>query len=432
MSTLAFREHRNILNAMNTLLERFLSYVRVDTTSDATSKTVPSTAKQFNLLKQLQQELTDLGAADVTLTETGYVLATVPASAGLEAAPTVCFLAHVDTSPAYSGTDVTPIVHENYQGQVLILPKDTTQILDPNDPMQAELKTAIGKDLITSSGDTLLGADNKAGVAIIMTMVETLLNDGSIPHGKLRVCFTPDEEIGRGVDHVSLEEIGADVAYTADGGPLGDLNWETFSADGATIIVEGVSTHPGTAQKYGMVNAIQVASRLISALPVEWLSPETTDVYQGFVHPYIMQGNSAKMEIKFILRDHDNDKLAAQGTLLEKLCDAFQAAHPTAKISVRITPQYRNMGYWLRDQKKIVDLMKQATINAGVEPCIKPVRGGTDGSRLTEKGLPTPNIFTGGHNYHGPQEWITRQDMEKSLDTLIALATLWGQETSIN
>ncbi len=417
---------------MNTLLDRFLSYVRIDTTSDATSTTVPSTAKQLNLSKQLKAELEDIGAHDVKLTETGYVLASIPATAGKEKAPTVCFFAHVDTSPAYSGTNVQPIVHKNYQGNIIQLPNDPNQILDPNDPMQPTLQSAIGKDLITSSGDTLLGADNKAGVAIIMTMADQLLSGSSLEHGPIRICFTPDEEIGRGVDHVSLEEIGADLAYTIDGSALGELNWETFSADGAKITIEGVSTHPGTAQKYGMVNAIQVAARLVSALPVEWLSPETTNTYDGFVHPYLMQGTSAKMEIQFILRDHDNDKLAAQGQMLQALCDAFQAAHPTARIALEITKQYRNMGYWLRDKKKIVDLMQQATEAAGVTPSIVPVRGGTDGSRLTEKGLPTPNIFTGGHNFHGPLEWVTVQDMEKSVETVLQLAALWGNETSVD
>ncbi|HUN23205.1 MAG TPA: peptidase T [Anaerolineales bacterium] len=409
-----------------TLLPRFLRYVQVDTQSNADSKTMPSTAKQFDLLRILQAELQEIGLAETQLTENGYVLATLPATVPHKV-PVVMLTAHVDTAPAYSGTNVKPLVHANYQGTVIRLPLGE-QVLDPAHPNHADLLTAVGKDVITASGDTLLGADNKAGVAILIALAEYLHQHPEIPHGAIRLVFTPDEEIGRGVNGVTNAEIGAQVGYTIDGGPLGELNWETFSGDGAEITIEGVSTHPGDARKYGMVNAVHLVGKLLSMLPREGISPETTDNHEGFIHPYEITGDAAKVQLRFILRDHDNDKLAYQGKILRSICESLQLSYPTARITCNIFEHYRNMGYWLRNDMRPVEKMIEAARRAGVEPFTPPVRGGTDGSRFTQRGLPTPNIFSGGHNYHGPLEWIALQDMEKSVRTLTELVQLWTEE----
>jgi tripeptide aminopeptidase len=409
-----------------TLLSRFLRYVQIDTQSNADSDTMPSTAKQFDLLRILYTELQEIGLSSARLTENGYVLATLPATVPHNV-PVVMLTAHVDTAPAYSGTQVKPIVHSNYQGTLIRLPLGG-QVLDPTHPHHADLLTAVGKDVITASGDTLLGADNKAGVAILMALAEYLYQHPEIPHGEIRLVFTPDEEIGRGVNGITHAEIGAQVGYTIDGGPLGELNWETFSGDGAEIVIEGVSTHPGDARKYGMVNALHLVGKLLSMLPREGISPETTDNRAGFIHPYEITGDAAKVQLRFILRDHDNDKLAHQGKILHSICESLRLSYPTARITCNIFEHYRNMGYWLRNDMRPVEKMIEATKRAGVEPYIEPVRGGTDGSRFTQNGLPTPNIFSGGHNYHGPLEWIALQDMEKSVQTLIELVQLWVEE----
>lgn len=408
------------------LVDRFLRYVQVYTTSDPFATTYPSTARQWDLLRMLHGELVAMGAADVVLTEHGYVMASIPATPGYEQSPVVAFLAHVDTAPDFSGEGVTPIVHRNYAGQALILPDDPRQIIDPANPMYADLLTAVGKDVITASGTTLLGADDKAGIAIIMTAAQHLLSNPQIPHGKIRICFTPDEEVGRGVEHLDIAQLGAVAAYTFDGGAVGEVSWETFSADGAVVTIDGVSTHPGTAQAYGMVNAVHVAGKLLAMLPREQAAPESTNGRTGFIHPTGIEGSTASTVVRFIIRDHDNDKLAAKGEMLRAICAALQATYPTARITCAITPQYRNMGYWLREQPAIMDKLRAACADVGVNSYDEPVRGGTDGSRLTERGLPTPNIFTGGHNAHGPLEWVAVQDMEKGAEVMVALAQRWA------
>jgi tripeptide aminopeptidase len=408
------------------LVDRFLRYVQVYTTSDPFATTYPSTARQWDLLRMLQGELTALGAAEVTLTEHGYVMATIPATPGYEQAPVVAFLAHVDTAPDFSGEGVKPIVHRNYAGQALVLPDDPRQVIDPANPMYADLLTAVGKDVITASGTTLLGADDKAGIAIIMTAAQHLLSNPQIPHGKIRICFTPDEEVGRGVEHLDIAQLGAVAAYTFDGGAVGEVSWETFSADGAVVTINGVSTHPGTAQAYGMVNAVHVAGKLLGMLPREQAAPESTNGRTGFIHPTSIEGNTASTVVRFIIRDHDNEKLTAKGEMLRAICAALQATYPTAQLTCAITPQYRNMGYWLREQPAIMDKLRAACADVGVQSYDEPVRGGTDGSRLTERGLPTPNIFTGGHNAHGPREWVAVQDMEKGAEVMVALAQRWA------
>ena len=411
------------------LLERFLRYVQVDTTSDPESPTCPSTAKQWDLLRLLADELRELGA-QVTLSAHGYVIAEVPATAGCEAVPVVALLAHADTAPDFSGTDVKPIVHMNYRGGVLRFPDSADQIIDPADPRYADLLTAVGKDVVTASGKTLLGADDKAGVAILVTLVARLLAEPVRAHGRIRICITPDEEVGRGVDHLDLDELGAVVAYTIDGGAVGRISWETFSADGAVVTIRGVATHPGEARRYGMVNAVHLAGKLLALLPRETASPEATDARQGFIHPLRINGNAAECSVHLILRDHDNALLASKGDALRLICGALEAAHPGARIECAVSQQYRNMGHWLRDNMLAVELLREACQTAGVASVDDPVRGGTDGSRLTERGLPTPNIFTGGHNAHGPLEWVAVQDMQTVVEVLIALLENWVERGS--
>jgi tripeptide aminopeptidase len=411
------------------LLERLLRYVQIYTTSDLHAQTSPSTERQWTLLNMLRDELTALGAQDITLTGFGYVLATIPASPGSDPTlPVLGFVAHVDTAMDYSGENVKPMVHRNYNGQPIILPDDPGKILDP--AQDAWLAKAVGQDVVTASGLTLLGADDKSGVAITMALAEHFLKHPDQPHPKIRVCFTPDEEIGRGVANLDLKQLGADVAYTFDGEFPGEVNWETFSGDRAVITIEGVSTHPGTAKRYGMVNATILAAKLLAALPRENLSPETTDGREGFVHPTQMRGNSAKMEIELILRDHDLDKLLSYGERLRGLCAGLQASEPRAKISCEITPSYRNMGYWLKDDFRPVELALDACRMAGLEPQTPPIRGGTDGSRLTELGLPCPNLFDGAHNLHGPLEWVSTTDMRLAFETGAHLCRLWASHGS--
>lgn len=410
-----------------TVIERFLRYVRIDTRSDPRSAAAPSTPGQWELLRLLQAELGDMGAADVTLTGAGYLLASLPAASAREGLPTVAFLAHVDTAPDFPGRGVKPLVHPAYDGGRISLPDDPTQVLDPADPHQADLASAVGKDLVTASGTTLLGADDKAGVAILMTLAEHLLRHPERARGTVRLCFTPDEEIGRGVDGLDLEELAADAAYTVDGEGVGEINWETFSADEAAVTIRGVAAHPGSARSHGLVNAVHLAGKLLASLPRERLSPEATDGRQGFLHPTAIAGDAAGTTLRFILRDHDDRKLAEAGRTLRALCRGLQAAYPTARIRCRIRPQYRNMGRWLKDRMLVVDLAREAMVRCGLEPRDPPVRGGTDGSRLTERGVPCPNLFCGAHNPHGPLEWVTAQDMARAVEVLLALLALWAE-----
>ena len=405
---------------------RFLRYVKIDTQSDETSSSVPSTAKQYDLLTLLVDELRGLGASDVTLTDYGCVLATIPSTVDY-AVPTVAFMAHVDTAPAFSGTGVKPIVHRHYDGEPIVLPDDPSQVLSPDEfPF---LRTKVGEDIVTASGTTLLGADDKAGIASIMAMAGYFLAHPEIPHGKIRICFTSDEEIGMGVRHIKLEDVGADYAYTLDGGDPGELTYETFSADKAVISITGVSTHPGTA--YGvMVNALHLAAKLIDFLPQHTRTPETTRDRQGFIHVYTMQGTAAAAEIHLILRDFELAGLQAHGDLLRAACQALSLAEPRAKISCTITPQYRNMRYWLERDLTPVNLAETAIRRAGLEPVYTPVRGGTDGSQFTERGLPTPNLFTGMQNVHGPLEYVSLQDMARATEVCIELAQLWSQHAA--
>ncbi len=406
------------------LEDRFVRYARIDTEADEASPTTPSTSKQFDLLNLLVDELKEIGAQDVALTDYGVVLGTIPATVERKT-PTVAFLAHVDTSPGFSGKDVKPIVHHNYDGGTIVLPDDPSKVLSPEE--FPYLAAKLGDDIVTASGTTLLGADDKAGLAIVMAMANKLLSDRSVEHGPIRIAFTPDEEIGRGV-HANLPaDLKADIAYTLDGSELGEIVYETFSADKAVVHIQGVSIHPGQA-KDQLVNALHLAAKIIDTLPHVTRTPETTDGRQGFIHLYQMSGNAASVDLQFILRDFERDGLQELGEVLTKVCDAVQATEPRAQITCTITSQYRNMRYWLENDMRPIELAREACRALGVEPFSTPTRGGTDGSRLTEMGLPTPNLFTGMQNFHGPLEWISIQDMARATELCINIAKLWGNE----
>lgn len=387
------------------LEDRLVRYAAIDSQSDADSPTAPSTPRQFDLLRLLERELTEIGAQDVRLTDYGVVLATIP---GTAPGPVVGFLAHVDTAPQFAAAGVRPRVVRGYNGGEITFPDDPALILSPVE--FPYLAGKVGHDIVTASGMTLLGADDKAGVAILMTAARHLLAHPDLPHGPIRIAFTPDEEIGRGVDPRLPADLGADFAYTFDGGEVGEIEYESFSADGAEVTITGVSIHPGQA-KGKMVNAITLAARLLLALPQSTMVPEVTDGRDGFIHATDVSGGSSQVRLKFILRDFEREGLAAKGALLRQLCEAFQVSEPRATITCEIRPQYRNMRYWLEKDMTPVDLAREACRAQGVEPVSVPIRGGTDGSRLTEMGVPTPNLFTGMQNIHGPLEWISVQDM---------------------
>jgi tripeptide aminopeptidase len=407
------------------LEERLVRYVRVDTQSDEASTATPSTARQFDLLKLLQAELTAIGAQDVRLTDYAAVLATIPATTS-RPVPTIAFLAHVDTAPQFNATGVKPIVHHRYDGGEILLPDATDVRLSPDRfPYLAE---KIGDDIITASGSTLLGADDKAGVAIVMAMARHLLSNPDLPHGPIRICFTPDEEVGRGVDPRLPGDLEAMAAYTLDGAELGEIVYETFSADKAEVRVTGVSIHPGHA-KDTLVNALHLAAKIIDLLPHVTRTPETTEGRAGFIHVYQMSGTSSEAVLHFILRDFELDGLRAHGELVEQVCATVQATEPRARIACTITPQYRNMRYWLEKDMRPVELAREACRRVGLEPRSTPTRGGTDGSRLTEMGLPTPNLFTGMQNIHGPHEWVSVQDMAQATEMCVELAQLWSSTT---
>ena len=384
---------------------RLLRYAAIDSQSDEASPTAPSTEQQLVLLRLLVAELTALRAADVQLTPYGVVLATIPATAK---GPTIGFLAHVDTAPAFNATGVRPVVHRAYNGGDIRFADAPGLVLSP--AAFPYLATKTGCDIITASGTTLLGADDKAGVAVLMTMAEHLLTHPEIPHGRIRLAFTPDEEIGRGVTAPLPADLAVDFAYTLDGSEQGMVEYESFSADRAHVTIAGVSTHPGDA-KDKLVNALHLAAKIVALLDQPGMTPETAAGRQGFIHAYQMSGTAAGAEISFILRDFERDGLAAKGELVQSAARAVALAEPRAVIGCTITPQYRNMRYWLEQDMRPVDLAFAACRANGIEPRSQAIRGGTDGSRLTEMGVPCPNIFTGMQNIHGPQEWISVQDM---------------------
>ena len=405
-------------------LERFLRYVTIDTRSDERSLTVPSTPGQLTLMRLLASELSGLGLTDVVLDQHGYLMATVPASRDCENAPVVGFIAHVDTSPEMSGTDVRPIVHERYEGGDIVLPDDPAAVLRPSgDPA---LAARVGDDIVTASGLTLLGGDDKAGVAEIMAAAEYLIGHPELRHGTIRIAFTPDEEIGRGADHFDVPRFGAFCAYTLDGGSRGELEWESFSADLFSATFRGFNTHPGYARGT-MINAIRVAADFIASLPRQELSPETTSGYDGFVHPYAVDASVDRTVIKVLIRDFLTGELGTKRAMLEHLARAAADAHPGAVVETAVTEQYRNMREVLERYPAVIEHARHAIRSAGLIPIERPIRGGTDGSRLSFMGLPTPNLFAGEHNFHSRLEWVSAQDMEKAVEVVVALAQRWAQ-----
>lgn len=405
----------------HTAKDRFLKYVQIDTQADPLSDSQPSSLKQLDLSKVLVAELHDMGINDALLDEHGYVYATIPSNSDKSNVPTICFCAHVDTAPDASGTNVKPIVHSNYQGQDLVLPDDTTQVIKVSD--YPYLADKHGHDIITASGLTLLGSDDKAGVAEIMDAAYQLINNPEIKHGKIRLLFTPDEEIGRGVDKVNIDKLGADFGYTLDGGPIGTLENETFSADGAVVEIQGVSAHPGYA-KGKMENAIKIAADIVSNLPRTELSPETTYEKQGFIHPVKIEGGLENARISLILRDFDNDKLADKAVILQGVIDKTMCNYPNSKATMTVNEQYRNMKKMVDQDPRIMSIASEAIKRAGIEPKLGSIRGGTDGSRLSFMGLPCPNLFAGEMAIHSRHEFISVQDMHKAVETIINIATI--------
>lgn len=405
--------------------ERFMRYVQVDTQSDPHATCFPSTEKQKDLGKILVQELIAIGITDAYIDEHGYVFGTIPATSGKENIPTLCFCSHMDTAPDCSGTNVKPILHKAWDGSDIVLPDDSTQIIKKED--YEYLQSRIGDDLITASGTTLLGADDKAGVAIIMDATNYLITHPEIQHGRIRVLFTPDEEVGRGVEMLDMKKLDADFGYTLDGGERGALEGDTFSADGVTITIHGVSAHPGYA-KGKMVNALKIASEFIDALPKEEWSPETTEDKQGYVHPLHMEGIAEKVTMQFIIRDFITENLKAHEDKLKAILEEVLQNHPKAHADFVVKEQYRNMREILDQHPQVMAYAAEAMTRAGVQPETMLVRGGTDGSRLSFMGLPCPNLFTGEMAIHSKHEYVSVQDMNKAVDTIIQLVQVWEEK----
>lgn len=406
----------------DTVLDRFLRYVVIDTQSNPASDTQPSTMKQKDLGRLLVTELLAMGISDAHLDEHGYVYATIPSNTDKNV-PVICFCSHMDTAPDFTGTNVKPQVVRGYKGGDIQLVGDSSRVIRVAE--HPELTNQIGNDIVTSDGTTLLGADDKAGLAEIMAAAQVLVSNPSIRHGTIRLLFTTDEEIGRGVDKVDLDKLGAKFAYTVDGETAGDIEDETFSADGVEIAISGVAIHPGFA-KDRMVNAIKLASEIVARLPKDQ-SPETTDGRNGFIHPVGITGSMANATITLITRDFEEAGLAARNRLIEKIAGDVIAVHPGATHTVTVHEQYRNMKAVLDHHPEIVENAIEAIRRTGLTPRRGSIRGGTDGSRLSAMGLPCPNLFAGGHAFHSPLEWISRQDMEKAVATIVELAKVWEE-----
>jgi tripeptide aminopeptidase len=407
----------------HTVTERFLRYVVIDTQSDPSSPTCPSTEKQKHLGFQLAAELQAMGLRDAHLDPYGYVYATIAANTDKKV-PVICFCSHMDTSPDCTGKDVKPQVVKNYRGGDIVLPGDPSQIIRAAE--HPALKDQIGNDIVTTDGTTLLGADNKAGLAEIMDAAHFLIQHPEIKHGTIKILFTPDEEIGRGVDKADLKKLAADFAYTVDGETAGNIEDETFSADGATITIEGVSTHPGFA-KGKMEHAIKIAAAIVDRLPKDTCSPETTEGSQGFLHPIAISGALEKATLSFIVRDFTDEGLKEKEELLEGIVKDVIKGFPRSSYRLEIKPQYRNMKQVIDRHPEIVDYAMEAIRRAGLAPVKSSIRGGTDGSRLSFMGLPCPNIFAGEHAFHSRLEWVSRQDMEKAVQTIVHLAMIWEE-----
>ena len=407
-----------------TAVDRFLRYVRIDTQSDPQSPTNPSTEKQKDLSRVLVEELLAMGIADAELDEWGYVYATIPANTDRPNVPVICFCSHVDTSPDVTGAGVKPIIHERYDGSDIVLPDDTNQILRVAD--HPDLQNQIGNDIITASGTTLLGADNKAGLAEIMDAANYLMTHPDVKHGRIRLLFTPDEEVGRGTEKIDIQKLGADFGYTIDGEALGTLEDETFSADAVKITIRGVSTHPGFA-KGKLENALKIAADLLATLPKDTLSPETTDGKEGFVHPTRLEGNQDQAVLEFIIRDFTEAGLHDKETYLQQQLDTVLTHYPGSSAEFVVKQQYRNMKDVLSGHPNVVDNALEAIRRVGLSAQRRSIRGGTDGSRLSFMGLPCPNLFAGEHAFHSRQEWVSVQDMEAAVRVIVEVARVWEE-----
>ncbi len=404
------------------MLERFFSYVKIDTQSSEESKSFPSTEKQFNLAEKLSEELQELGLEDVEVTKWGYVLASLKTNQKSSDVPAIALIAHLDTSPDVSGADVNPIVHENYDGKDIVLPKDGVIIrVDEN----VYLKEKIGKTVITSDGSTLLGADDKAGITEIVSAVKYLIDHPEEPRPNIRLVITPDEEVGRGTEHITVEEIKADFGYTLDGERLGEIEDETFCADTVEIKVTGVNVHPGYA-KNKLLNSIKIAADIIEQFPKDSLSPETTEKREGYIHPYSMSGGSEETEIKILIRDFEESGLVEKEDFLKNIVDETAKKYPKAQIDINVVQSYRNMKLVIDKTPVVLEKAMKAVEMSDIQPIKNIIRGGTDGARLSFMGLPTPNIFTGGTNFHSRQEWITLEDMQKAAEVIVNLMKVWA------
>jgi tripeptide aminopeptidase len=410
-------------NYTYTVTERFLRYVKIDTQSDPTSSTIPSTEKQKNLGKLLVEELLLMGIQDAEMDEFGYVYATIPATSKKQI-PVICFCAHMDTSPDCSGKDVRPIIHKNYNGEDLVLPNDKNQVIKLSE--HPALNEQIGNDIITADGKTLLGADNKAGVAEIMDAAHFLIHNQHIPHGEIKILFTPDEEIGRGVDKVNLKKLGAEFAYTMDGETLAHIENETFSADGVTLTIKGFPTHPGFA-KNKMQHAIKIAASIVEQLPIA-KSPETTENKQAFIHPVSINGGLDEVVVKFIIRAFSTAELHQLEEELKQITESVIKNYDKCSYQFEVQEQYRNMKEVLDTCPHVVDYAVEAIRRSGLQPVLSSIRGGTDGSRLSFMGLPCPNIFAGEHAFHSKQEWVSVQDMQKAVDVIVNLSSIWEEK----
>ncbi|WP_137044651.1 peptidase T [Pseudolabrys sp. FHR47] len=406
-----------------TVLARFLRYVVIDTQSDPESPSTPSTEKQKTLGRLLVSELRDIGLSDADMDDNGYVYATLPANTD-KTVPVICFCSHMDTSPDFSGANVKPQIVRNYQGGDIVLPGDNARVIRPAD--HPALASQIGNDIVTSDGTTLLGADDKAGLAEIVDALRFLAAHPEIKHGTIKVLFTPDEEIGRGVDKADLKRLGADFAYTMDGSTAGTIEDETFSADAATIIITGLAAHPGFA-KGRMENAIRIAARIVDALPKDTCTPETTQGRDGFLHPVAVTSQLGEAKLQYIIRDFTEDGLREKAALLESTIKDVMRDFPRSSYTFEVKEQYRNMKVVLDRHPQIVDNAMEAVRRAGLKPEKDSIRGGTDGSRLSFMGLPCPNIFAGGHGFHSPLEWVSVQDMQAAVRTIVHLAAIWEE-----
>jgi tripeptide aminopeptidase len=410
---------------MTSVLNRFLRYVKIDTQSDPHSESFPSTAKQRDLSNLLVVELQEMGITDVHLDEHGYVYATIPSNSNKTNVPVICFCSHVDTSPDVTGANVKPIVHMEWKGSDIVLPDDTSQVLRVSE--LNDLGNQIGNDIVTASGTTLLGADNKAGVAEIMAAAEYLMANPQIKHGTVKVLFTPDEEVGRGTEKVDLIKLGADFGYTVDGESVGTLEDETFSADGVRVTIQGVSTHPGYAIGK-LENALKIAGDILSALPKDALSPETTDGKDGFIHPVHFEGIQEKAVIEFIIRDFTDEGLKQKEDFLKSIVDTILLKYPNSTALFEVKEQYRNMKKILDQFPEVIQNAVTAMERVGLSAVPRSIRGGTDGSRLSFMGLPCPNIFAGEHAFHSRLEWVSVQDMEKAVEVIVNLCQVWEEK----